>query len=95
VVRPAETFVTSDRLEISPALFNQDDRRRRILLTLSMSRMVRHLWAAIRHESTQALMPVVDSERWRYGSAVTLGEGQRVSPLAAPAASIAVADLLP
>jgi len=32
---------------------------------------------------------------WRYGRAVALGPDERVSPLAAPAAEIAVADLLP
>ena len=32
---------------------------------------------------------------WRYGRAVTLGPAERVSPLAAPAAAVAVADLLP
>jgi Uma2 family endonuclease len=32
---------------------------------------------------------------WRYGSTVTLGPGERVTPLALPAASIAVSDLLP
>jgi Uma2 family endonuclease len=32
---------------------------------------------------------------WRYGHSVTLGPDERVSPLAAPTARIAVADLLP
>ena len=32
---------------------------------------------------------------WRYGRSVTLGPDERISPLAAPAAEIAVADLLP
>jgi hypothetical protein len=32
---------------------------------------------------------------WRHGRAVTLGPAERVSPLAAPAAAVAVADLLP
>ena len=32
---------------------------------------------------------------WRYGRVVTLGPDERVSPRAAPAAAIAVADLLP
>jgi Uma2 family endonuclease len=32
---------------------------------------------------------------WRYGRSVALGSDQRISPLAAPAAEIAVADLLP
>ena len=58
-----EAFLTSDRLTISPALFGEDPRRRRILLTLNMNRIVRHLWEAIRHENTQAFVPVFDSER--------------------------------
>jgi len=63
LVALVERFLTSDRVVITPELFNQDPRRRRILLTLNMNRMVRHLWEAIRHENTQALTPVFDSER--------------------------------
>ncbi len=58
-----ERFLASDRLAISPAVFAADPRRRRILLTLNMNRIVRHLWGAIRHENTLALTPVFDSER--------------------------------
>jgi Uma2 family endonuclease len=32
---------------------------------------------------------------WRYGRSVALGADQRVSPLAAPEASVSIADLLP
>ena len=42
--------------------------------------------------------PVTDGAAtfgWRYGHSVTLGSDQRISPLAAPVAEIAVADLLP
>ena len=42
--------------------------------------------------------PVADSAApfgWRYGRVITLGPDERVSPLAAPAAAIAVVDLLP
>ena len=42
--------------------------------------------------------PVPDgtaSYGWRYGRSVTLGPDERISALAAPAAEIAVADLLP
>ena len=42
--------------------------------------------------------PVADSAApfgWRYGRAIALGPDDRVSPLAAPATEIAVADLLP
>jgi hypothetical protein len=58
-----ESFLASDRLAITPAVFQDDARRRRILLTLNMNRIVRHSWEAIRHENTQALAPVFDSER--------------------------------
>jgi type III restriction enzyme len=58
-----EAFLASDRLAISPAVFERDPRRRRILLTLNVNRVVRHLWGAIRHENIQALVPVFDSER--------------------------------
>ncbi|HEV8438009.1 MAG TPA: Uma2 family endonuclease [Methylomirabilota bacterium] len=42
--------------------------------------------------------PVVDASAafgWRYGSSVTFGPDRTVTPLAAPSATIAVADLLP
>jgi Uma2 family endonuclease len=38
---------------------------------------------------------VAASFGWRYGRLVTVGPDERVSPMAAPAAEIAVADLLP
>lgn len=56
-------FLDSDRLAIAPAVFQDDPRRRRLLLTLNMNRVVRHLWAAFRHDNTQVLTPVFDSER--------------------------------
>ncbi len=58
-----ELFLRSDRVQISPRLFSEDDVRRRILLALNMNRIVRHLWAAIRFENTLALSPVFDSEK--------------------------------
>lgn len=58
-----EVFLRSDRLDIIPALFNQEDRRRRILLTLNMNKVVRHLWEAIRFENALRLTPVFDAEK--------------------------------
>jgi type III restriction enzyme len=58
-----ERFLASDRVTILPAVFQEDSKRRRILLTLNMSKIVRHLWGAIRDENTTALTPVFDSER--------------------------------
>jgi type III restriction enzyme len=62
LVRLVESFLRSDRLDIVPALFNQEDRRRRILLTLNMNKVVRHLWQAIRFENALQLTPVFDPE---------------------------------
>jgi type III restriction enzyme len=63
LVRLVESFLRSDRLDIVPALFHQEDRRRRILLTLNMNKVVRHLWEAIRFENALRLTPVFDREK--------------------------------
>jgi type III restriction enzyme len=58
-----ERFIASERIVINPPLFNQDDTRRRIMVTLNMSKVVQHIWEAVRFENTLALVPVFDSER--------------------------------
>ncbi len=63
VVALVERFLASDRIQIFPELFMQEPLRRRVLLTLNMNRIVRHIWEAIRLENTLALTPVFDSER--------------------------------
>ena len=55
-------FMRSDRITISPPLFYQDDLRRRLILTLNMSRVVQHIWDAIRLENTERLEPVFDRD---------------------------------
>jgi len=57
-----EQFLASDRIRLYPELFMQDALRRRVLLTLNMNRVVRHIWEAIRLENTLALVPVFDAE---------------------------------
>ena len=37
--------------------------RRRIMLTVNMNKVMRHIWEAIRFENTLALMPQFDRER--------------------------------
>src|SRR5690606_10350685 len=69
LVRVVERFLASDRLRIDPPLFNQDELRRRVLLTLTMQKIVQHVWAAIREqnvleqEGKVQLTPVFDHER--------------------------------
>ena len=63
LIRLVEKFITSDRIYISPPLFNQDDLRRRILITLNMNKVVQHIWEAIRFKNTETLVPVFDTDR--------------------------------
>ena len=57
VIRLVEKYIESDKLRIDPPLFNQDDLRRRIIITLHMSSVAEHLKQAIHFENTEALFP--------------------------------------
>ena len=61
LVRLTERFLRSDRVVIEPRMFNEDDLKR-LLLTLNMTKVVRHLWQAIRFENTERLVPVFDRD---------------------------------
>ena len=62
LVRLTEQFIRSDAITIFPPLFYQDELRRRLILTLNMSRIVQHLWDAVRQENTESLRPVFDRD---------------------------------
>jgi type III restriction enzyme len=63
IIRLTESYLTSGKIVISPELFSQDEVRRRILYTLNMTKIVQHLWEAIRFENALAVVPVFDKER--------------------------------
>ena len=56
-----EQFIKSNHISINPTLFNQNDLRRRLMLILNMSKIVNHLWQAIRFQSTEQLSLVLDN----------------------------------
>lgn len=62
LVRIVEQFIRSDRITISPPLSYQDELRRRLIITLNMSRIVQHVWEAVRQENTECLVPVFDRD---------------------------------
>jgi type III restriction enzyme len=62
LVRIVEQFILSDRILIFPPLFYQDELRRRLIITLNMSRVVQHVWEAVRQENTERLVPVFDRD---------------------------------
>ena len=62
LVKLVELFVLSDRLVITPPLFYQDDTARRLIITLNMTKVVQHVWDAVRVENTERLEPVFDRD---------------------------------
>jgi type III restriction enzyme len=63
LVRLVEQYIETGRVVVDPPLFNEDDKRRRIVITLNMTKVVQHLWEAIRFENALTLEPVFDTER--------------------------------
>jgi len=53
-------FTASGRIDIVPALFNQDEKRRQIVITLNMAKVIRHFWQAISLSNTEQLTPLFD-----------------------------------
>ncbi|MGH9829886.1 MAG: BPTD_3080 family restriction endonuclease, partial [Blastocatellia bacterium] len=62
LIRLVEEYIDSGKVVINPPLFNQDPLRRRILLTLNMTKVVQHIWEALRFANTTALVPIFDAE---------------------------------
>ena len=60
LVKLVEQFLLSDRLLITPPLFYQDETARRLLITLNMTKVMQHVWDAVRVENTERLEPVFD-----------------------------------
>ena len=58
-----QAYLTSGRIVVSPPQFEQDELRRRILYTLNMTKIVQHLWEALRFENAIAIVPIFDRER--------------------------------
>lgn len=62
LIKLVEEFIASGKIDIVPPLFNQDDARRRILITLNMNKVVQHIWEAIRFSNAEVATPVFDTD---------------------------------
>ena len=62
LIHVVEQFIRSDRIRIIPPLFYQDDLRRRLIITLNMSRVIQHVQDAVRQENSERLEPVLDRD---------------------------------
>lgn len=63
LIKLVEEFIKTDKITITPALFYQDQLKRRLIITLNMSRVVQHIWDAIRFENAEQLEPLFDRDR--------------------------------
>ena len=63
LVQLVDQFIRSDKINITPALFLNDALKRRLIVTLNMTKVVQHIWEAIRHDNTERLEPVFDRDR--------------------------------
>ena len=48
---------------ITPDLFDADDLKRRLVITLNMTKVVQHIWEAIRHENAARIEPIFDRDQ--------------------------------
>ena len=62
LVRLAEQFIDSDRIQITPALFNQDEKKKQLIITLNMSKVIRHLCQVIEFNNTEKTELVFDGD---------------------------------
>ncbi len=63
LVRLVEKFVASDLIKVVPLSYHNDELRKRLIITLSMSRVVQHIARSVEQASAERLVPVFDSER--------------------------------
>jgi len=63
VIAQVERFINSDKIQITPPLFYQDEMRRRLIITLNLSKVGEHIKGAIRAANTESLELVVDTDK--------------------------------
>ncbi len=61
LIRLVEEFFNSDRLDI-PSVFHQDPLRKRILIALSIDRIVAHVVSHVQQQNCERLEPIFDNE---------------------------------
>ncbi len=61
LVRLTEQYIDSDRIQISPELFNRDKRRRQLVIKLNMSKVINHFWRAIEFNNTEKMEIIFDT----------------------------------
>jgi len=63
LVRHVDQFMRSGRIVITPEPYAADDLKRRLVVTLNLTKVVQHISEAIRHENTASIEPVFDRDQ--------------------------------
>lgn len=63
LVPVVDSFINSEKLEVSPPMFGLEDKRRRVLVRLNASTVVNHLAPFIRQENVESYELIVDTNK--------------------------------
>lgn len=63
LVPVVDSFINSDKLEVSPPMFGLEDKRRRVLVRLNASTVVNHLAPFIQQENVESYELIVDTNK--------------------------------
>ena len=63
LVQIVERFMHSDRIVVTPESFATDELKRRLVVTLNMTKVVQHVTEAIRHENAERIEPVFHQDQ--------------------------------
>lgn len=62
IIRLVEKFIHSDRIKITPGLFYCDELKKRILMILNMTNIVRHVFRFIRSQNSEGIAAIFDQD---------------------------------
>lgn len=63
VIKIVEQFVNSDKIRFYPRMFEEDDLKKRLLITLNMEQIVQYMWESIRFENTECIEPLFNTDK--------------------------------
>ncbi|MFU8767453.1 MAG: BPTD_3080 family restriction endonuclease, partial [Candidatus Methanoperedens sp.] len=63
LIQLVEKYLESDKIKIIPPFFNENSKKKRILITLNMNKVVQHIWEAIRFENSEHIEPIFDNDK--------------------------------
>ena len=63
VIGLTEKYLRNGKIKISPELFITNEHRKKIIISLNMERIIRHIWQYITSTSTEEIRPVLSKKR--------------------------------